>query len=131
MRNIIDGYVGILVIMLLVTLCLAFTTINLDITAAKKIYNDVVSEIENTDGAILDTDKYSYNNDNDTYTYTKKAENNAYVYTITVKREDIGSEITDTGQTFIYNSIYKVNMKYQYFVPLFGRQTYVTGGYTK
>lgn len=131
MRSLIEGYVAIMVIMLLVVLAMSFTTINMDVTAAKKIYNDVINEIQNTDGAILKGTKYTYDENTGLYTYERVASNNAYKYYITVEKEDIGSEITNTGQTFIYNSIYKVNMTYVYYVPLFGKQTYITGGYAK
>lgn len=131
MKNMIEGYVIIIAIWLMVLLSISFTGINLNVTAAKKIHNNVISEIQNTDGAILKSNKFVYDHITGIYTMKQTAENNAYVYTITVEKEDIGSEITDNGQTFIYNSIYKVNMTYEYYIPLFGKETYVTGRYAK
>lgn len=131
MRNIIEGYVIILLLWTLVLLSISFTTINLDVTAAKKIHNNIISEIENTDGAILNSDKFVYDNSTGLYTYENKAENNAYSYIITIAKEDIGSEVIQTGQTVIYNTIYKVNMYFDYYVPFFGKQSYVSGRYAK
>lgn len=131
MRNIIEGYVIILLLWLLVLLSVAFTTINMDVTAAKKIHNNIISEIENTDGAILNDNKFVYDEENNLYIYESKASNNAYTYTVTVAKEDIGSEVIQTGQTVIYNTVYKVNMYFDYYVPLFGKQNYTSGRYAK
>lgn len=131
MRNVIDGYVGIMIILVLVMLGVSFTTINMDVTMATKIYNEIVDEVQSTNGAILTSNKFSYDSSTDTYTYTKKADNNAYSYEIVIKKESIGSPSEDNAQTFIYNDIYRVDMNYTYNVPIFGKQIYKTGGYTK
>lgn len=136
MRQVIEAYALILTIALLSILAIAFTSINLNIVQARRIYNDVRAEVQASNGAIVpsDTNIYSTKKDDGTDPYITQQflQDHHYGFTYTIKREPLtpsSHNIAQEDETFIYNSIYRINFVYVYSVPLFGRQYYPIVGY--
>lgn len=149
MRQVIESYALILTIALLSVLAIAFTSINLNIVQARRIYNDVRAEIQASNGAIVPTGPNPEDN--------VMVNNKYYPHTRTLTGKEMGSEegyqfmldhhygfyykvsrtsmtpadhdILREDETFIYNSIYKIDFVYTYSVPLFGRMVYPIEGY--
>lgn len=129
MKNIIEGYIGIWIVLILLYLCLAFTSINMNVINAKNIMNDVKSQISASNGSIVD--------DSNVYVYKSKDSNitlanNGYSFEYKITRQSLykdanGNDIYEDAlrdNTFMYNNLYKVELKYRYTVPLFGKQVY-------
>lgn len=134
MRQVIEAYALILTIALLSILAIAFTSINLNIVQARRIYNDVRAEVQASNGAIVptDTNLYATKDKGDPYVTQQFLQDHHYGFTYTIKRESLtpnSHNITQEDETFIYNSIYRINFVYVYSVPLFGRQYYPIVGY--
>ena len=128
MRQVIESYALILTLVLLSMLAIAFTSINLNVVQARRIYNDVRAEVQASNGAIVPvTGKYTSKPD---YLSTEFTQSHHYGFTYTITREQITDHgIANEDETFIYNSIYKINFIYVYSVPIFGAQYYPISGY--
>lgn len=139
MRQVIEAYALILTIALLSILAVAFTSINLNIVQARRIYNDVRTEVQASNGAIVPTDTNVYDSRkkpdgtlNHPYLTQEFLNEHHYCFMYTITREPLtpsDHNITQEDETFIYNSIYRINFVYVYIVPLFGRQYYPIVGY--
>lgn len=129
MKNVIEMYLGIWVIMILLYLCLAFTSINMNVVQARNILNTVKEEVRASNGGVL--------KDNLTYTVKSKDKgvtlaNNGYSFEYKITKQSLytdknGNSIYEDAtkdSTFIYNNVYKIELKYRYTVPLFGIQVY-------
>lgn len=79
MKNVVEMYLGIWVIMILLYLCLAFTSINMNVVQARNILNTVKEEVRASNGGVL--------KDNLTYT---------------VKSKDKGVTLANNGYSFEY-----------------------------
>ena len=128
MRQIVETYVGMWIVMFVLMLGISFTAINMHTIQARRIYNDIKAEVQASNGALTGQDgKYVYNSENHNITLG----NCNYAYTYTVSRQNVvNHNDMDRDETYIYNSIYRVNMVYCYNVPLFGLQVYPISGYT-
>jgi hypothetical protein len=130
LKNIIEGYIGIWIVMLLLYLCLAFTTINMNVVQAKNILNDVKAQVSASNGSIVDssTNEYSYKSSDNSITL----KNNGYSFEYKITRQSLykdasGNDVYDDAtrdNTFQYNNLYKIELKYRYVVPIFGTQVY-------
>lgn len=128
MKNIIEGYIGIWVILILLYLCLAFTSINMNVVQARNIINTYKVEVSSSNGEIVNsTNKYVFDSASKGITLA----NNGYAYKCEITRlslykdgdTDIYTDATKDS-TFVYNNMYKVQLYYTYTVPLFGKQVY-------
>lgn len=130
MKQVVEAYIGIWILMVIMYICLAFTMINLHTTQARKIYNDIKAEISacNGDleayknehnGAILDENKNKL-------TYASMVDN-ACLYTVTISKD--AREYQAANETYIYNDLCKIDLEYNYSVPIFGKQIYPLIGY--
>ena len=131
MRQVIESYALILTIALLSILAVAFTSINLNIVQARRIYNDVRAEVQASNGAIVPTDTNVYQSKSE-YIENTFLNDHHYGFTYTISRDSLtpsDHNITQEDETFIYNSIYRINFVYVYSVPLFGKQYYPIVGY--
>ena len=123
MKNVIEGYIGIWIFLLLFYLCLAFTSLNMNIVQARNLMSSIKAQVSASDGAIIPEGQTSY-----TYKSTDhdiSIAKNGYEFTYTVTREspvDLTEASKNSG--FIYNYVYRVSMRYTYHIPLFGKQTY-------
>lgn len=134
MKQVIESYVGIWIIMLLFILAMAFTIINLNVIQARKIYSDIKAEVQASNGSIIpEGQNRAYVNSRNVVIDGERPytiENGGYQYEYSIIRESIvDAGIQATDETFIYNSLYKVSLKYEYYVPLFGKQIYPITGY--
>lgn len=131
MRNVIESYAAVWVILILFMIGLAFTCINLNVTQARKIYNDIKAEVQASNGSVVpkDTNRYYYSSATDTEnTYSLPA--NGYQYEYSVIRKSVGTDnMRSADETYIYNDLYQISLKYEYYVPLFGKQVYPITGY--
>ena len=122
-------YVGIWVIMILLYLCLAFTSINMNVVQARNLLSNIKSEVSASNGAIL--------GNNIEYTFKSKdkgitIKDNGYSFEYKITKQSLyngvdGQPVYDDAtkdSTFIYNNMYKIELKYRYTVPLFGIQVY-------
>lgn len=132
MKQVIETYATVWVIMLLFMLALAFTTINMNVIQARKIYNDVVAETQASNGLNVGSSNRLYYSSAEQTDATKRCTlaNDGFQYEYSVIRQSIVDENkTAADETYIYNSLYKVSVKYEYFVPLFGKQVYPITGF--
>lgn len=131
MKQVIESYSAIFVIMIMFLLGTAFTSINMNVTQARKIYNDIKAEVQASNGSIVNaSNRYYYNSTSEGNTYKYTLENNGYQYEYSVVRQSIQNDsIQSADETYIYNDLYKISLKYEYFVPLFGRQVYPMTGF--
>lgn len=133
MRSVVETYAAIIIILMMFLLGMAFTTINLNVTQARKIYNDIKAEVQASNGAIVpDTDYYYYNSakisEDNNHIYTLA--DSGYQYEFSVTRQSIiNNNIESPDETYIYNDLYKISLKYEYYVPLFGKQVYPMTGF--
>ena len=147
MKSIIDSYIGLWVIMLFVTLCIAFTSINMNVVQARKMYNDIKSQVQASNGEILKYNpatgapKTSSDDPSTTTVWSKGTfpvgdarrrtiEDNGYQYKYRISRVEMHSDQYADNETWIYNDLYKIEFVYYYGVPLFGLQVYPITGYT-
>lgn len=129
MKNVVEMYIGIWVIMILLYLCLAFTSINMNVVQARNLLNTVKTEVSASNGGIL-KDKLTYTVKSKDNGVTLK--NNGYSFEYKITKQSLytdsnGNSIYDDAtkdSTFIYNNVYKIELKYRYSVPLFGIQVY-------
>ena len=130
MKSIIDSYIGLWLIMLFLVLGISFTSINMNVVQARKIYSDVKAVVQASNGATVDTtsNRLSYNSVDSGITIR----DNGYSYSYTVTRKPLSASegLQADNETWIYNDIYQIDFVYQYNIPLFGRQIYPISGYT-
>lgn len=128
MKNIIEGYIGIWIVLILLYLCLAFTSINMNVVQARNIIESYKEEVTASNGGIVgDSNQFVYDSETDGITLN----DNGYAFECTITRlslyNDGTTDVYDDAtkdSTFVYNSLYKVQLNYEYTVPLFGKQVY-------
>ena len=131
MRNVVEVYVGIWILMVLFLLGVAFTSVNMNITQARKIYNDIRAEVQASNGYFVpdDSNRFYYSSwDVGNDTATLERDGYQFEYSVIRLSNDVASE-RSADDTFIYNNLYKISLRYVYVVPLFGRQVYPLTGY--
>ena len=131
MKTVIESYVGIWAIMLFLMLCISFTSINMNVVQARNIYNSVRSEVMASNGAVVNsTGPFTYNSSDASHgANCISAAKDGYQFSYKITRQSaVDSDKTADNQTFKYNSIYKIELKYTYAVPLFGEQVYLISG---
>lgn len=132
MKQVIETYAAVWVIMLLFMLALAFTTINMNVIQARKIYNDIVAETQASNGLNVDnSDRLYYSSTAQTdplLNCTLASDGFQYEYSV-IRQSFVDENKTADNETYIYNSLYKVSLKYEYYVPLFGKQVYPITGF--
>jgi hypothetical protein len=117
--------------MVLMMLCIAFTSINLNVVQARKMYSDIKAQIQASNGYYVDdATGLSFDSTLATGDDKRTLAGNGYQYKYTVIRQQLSSAKQDDNETWIYNDIYKISFRYTYTVPLFGKQTYPIVGYT-
>lgn len=122
-KNVIEGYIGIWIFLLLFYLCLGFTSLNMNIVQARNLMSSIKAQVSASNGAIIPEGQTEYTYDSTDNNIS--IANNGYEFSYTVTREsplDIDAASENSG--FIYNYVYRVTMYYKYHIPLFGRQTY-------
>lgn len=128
MKNIIEGYIGLWIVLILLYLCLAFTSINMNVVQARNVLQTYKEEVQASNGGIVDSsNKYTYDSKSNGITLN----NNGYHFKCEIKRLSLynngGTSIYNDAtkdSTFVYNNLYKVQLTYEYTVPLFGKQVY-------
>ena len=131
MKQVIESYAANFIILILFLMGMAFTSINLNVTQARKIYNDIKAEVQASNGAIVgESGRYYHNSTDESNTYKYRLDTDGYQFEYSVIRQSIvGNSIQSADETYIYNDMYKISLKYEYFVPLFGRQVYPMTGF--
>lgn len=116
--------------MLIMMLCIAFTMINMHVIQARRIFNNIKTEVAASNGAFVPATP------NGRFEYDSNAvegvniHDNGYQFQFYVERRELlDSNIGADDQTFIYNSMYEVKMSYAYSVPFFGMQIYAQNGF--
>lgn len=128
MKSIIESYVGIWIILIFTLISTAFLNIHLNVIQARRITNEIKTEVQATNGAgvPIDTNTYKYDSSEDNLSFD---DGSLYCYNYTIERCTI-TDKREEGQTYIYNDVYKINLNYHYIVPLFGEQIYPVTTYT-
>lgn len=133
MRQVIESYAAILVIMVIFLLGLSFSQINMNVIQARKIFNDVKAEVQASNGAMVPASGRYYFDSTSTPVSTddKRAlESDGYQFEYSIIRQSLSDDtIKDSNETYIYNDLYKISLKYEYTVPIFGRQVYPMTGF--
>lgn len=131
MKQVIESYAAIFIILILFLMGMAFTNINMNVTQARKIFNDIRAEVQASNGAVVDdTGRYYYNSTDESNAYTYKISTSGYQYEYSIIRQSIvGNSVQSDDETYIYNDLYKISLKYEYYVPLFGKQVYPMTGF--
>ena len=131
MKAVVDSYIGIWLLMLFLMLCIGFTSINLNVIQARKMYNDIKAQVQASNGTFVDAGTNMFSYDSRTAgADSRTLANDHYEYSYTVTRKPMRSTKYDNNETWIYNDIYLIDFEYTYLVPLFGRQVYPMVGYT-
>ncbi len=128
MKQVIEVYAGIWIIMILMWTAIAFTVINLNVAQARKTYNDVKAEIQACNGnmeAFRNANSDKYNPETGLFEYN----GGSFSYTLDVSRVDNLRNYEAGNETYIYNDLFKIDLEYTYHVPLFGKQLYPQIGY--
>lgn len=119
MKQVVEAYLGLWIIMLMLMLALAFTSINMNVAQARKIISDIKAEVQASNGQIVD--------DTDILVGKSKStiKDDGFTYTYEIHRQTlVDRDIKEDSESYIYNSIYKISLEYTYSVPLFGKQVY-------
>lgn len=146
MKSVIESYIGIWLITLFVMLCIAFTSINMNVVQAKNIFNSLKVEIQESNGSFIptDTNGFLYVSDGADYDISKYPESkytvststknkvkeftlseDGYAFMYTIERHTpVDADEQAGNETFKYNSIYERKLRYRYVVPIFGVQEY-------
>ena len=124
MKIIVESYVGIWLVLLFTMLAIAFTSINLNVTQARTIYNTIRAEVQASNGAIVPASG-SFSK---TSVETKEVNGFEFNYGIS-RRSMIDSDRASDDETFRYNSVYDIRLEYDYVVPIFDTQKYIIEGY--
>lgn len=127
MRQSIEIYIGFMMLMLIMILLMAFTTINMHVSHARTLYNSVKAQVQASNGAIVPSSgEYSADFRKNGCTFKDDGFEVAYI----VKRISSSSDSADQyNQTWIYNDVYRLDLFYVYNVPFFGCQVYPITGY--
>lgn len=136
MKQVIEAYVGIWILIIIMYICMAFTMINLNVTQARKTYNDIKAEISACNGSL---EAYKNQHADSNITISPDGTELSYIvikngsgYSVSIKNTEKNREDSwenSDNQTFIYNDLYKIDMNYFYSVPIFGMQNYPIKGY--
>ena len=54
MRQVVEAYVGLWIILTLFWVAIAFTSINLNVSQARKIVSDIKAEVQASNGSVVD-----------------------------------------------------------------------------
>lgn len=130
MKSIIDSYIGLWLIMLFLVLGIAFTSVNMNVVQARKIYSDVKAVVQASNGATVPQDAALEYKSWEDGTVSLSRNGYSYAYKITRKPLSADEGLQADNETWIYNDIYRIDFVYEYNVPLFGRQVYPISGYT-
>lgn len=156
MKSVVDSYVGLWLIMVFLMLCIAFTSINLNVVQARRMYNDIKSSVQASNGAYVSDDGYFFQSNSNfptnpssiftaaglsgtptkvsaTADQEKTLAKDSYDYYYIIQRQDmtaVTGEKADLNETWIYNDLYKITFVYRYNIPLFGKQVYPIVGFT-
>lgn len=130
MRQTVEMYIAFLMLILFMTLAMAFTSINLHVSHARSLFNSVKANIQASNGNFADlqsNDIYSVSFKDNGYKFSEDKFEVAY----TVERVyNTSNEVVgDFHETWIYNDVYELNMVYVYNIPIFGLQVYPISGY--
>ena len=128
MKNIVEAYIGVWVLTILLYLCLAFTSINMNVGQARNIVNDIKTQIKASNGNVLEGNTYTYKSKDDGITLA----NNGYSFDYTITKQSLykdenGNNVyadVSNSNSFRYNDVYKLELYYRYTVPIFGTQLY-------
>lgn len=119
MKQVVEVYVGIWVIVFMFLFAMAFTSINLNVSQARKVMSDIKAEIQASNGSILGGKGFYHGESANTL------QNSGYYFEYLIQEQDIASNADSlASETYIYNKIYKIRLEYEYWVPLFGKQLY-------
>lgn len=132
MRQVIESYALILIIALIAMIAISFTSLNLNIVQARRIYNDIRAEVQASNGAIVPSSNNVLTSD-PKYMSNGFLTDHHYGFTYCITRQPItavDANIASEDETFIYNSIYKIDFIYIYSIPIFGTQYYPISGYS-
>lgn len=122
MKQVIEAYVGLWIVMFMLMIAIAFTSINLHVSQARRIANSIKSEVQASNGAVVDSEGIDGKLEG---TSKQVLATNGYQFKYTITRQTVvDNSIVDAGETYIYNDIYKISLVYEYLVPLFGKQIY-------
>lgn len=122
MKQVIEAYVGLWIVMFLLMIAIAFTTINLHVSQARRIANSIKSEVQASNGSIVDSEGSDGILEG---TSDKVINKDGYQFSYIIKRQTVVDDsVTSEDETYIYNDIYKISLVYEYLVPLFGKQIY-------
>ena len=141
MKSVVDAYIGLWLIMVFLLLCIAFTSINLNVIQARKMYNDIKAQVQAANGDFVDktTNVFEYDSTDATHVSNQShpedirtVGHDGYQYKYRSTRQALSASdiIQADNETWIYNDIYKIEFRYRYGVPLFGLQEYPIVGYT-
>lgn len=126
MRQVVESYLVLWLVLLLLFLGIGFTSINIHTSQARRVYNDIKAEVQASNGTIVP--------ESGLYNGTQSAAETVghdYIITYMIERQSlIDSAQADSDETFIYNDIYKITLVYTYAVPLLGKQQYAIVGFT-
>lgn len=145
MRNVIECYVGIWILLVLFMVAIAFTSVNMHVIQARKIFNDLRAEVQASNGSFLNDSNYYYYDSKDGKFYRQQGATDAGESTgnklITISTDGYEFEYSvirlsaeeqakaSADNTYMYNNLYKISLRYVYTVPLFGTQVYPMTGY--
>ena len=120
MRQVVEAYAGLWIILTLFWVAIAFTSINLNVSQARKIVSDIKAEVQASNGSVVDD-----SNELKFESATDSMKDHGYEFECIITRLKTTADAKDMiGNTFIYNDIYKIDFTYTYFVPFFGQQVY-------
>lgn len=131
MKQVVESYAALFIVLILFLMGIAFTSINMNVIQARKIFNDIKSEVQASNGSIVDASgRYYYNSADESNAYVYSLSEDGYQFEYSIVRQSIvGNSIQSDDETYIYNDLYKVSLKYEYYVPLFGKQVYPMTGF--
>lgn len=122
MKQVVEAYAGLWVIMFMFLLAMAFTSINIHVSQARRIMDSIKAEVQASNG------QYVFNRQIDPVNGLEVEvghPENAFKYSCKIEKQSlIEDNINDADETYIYNDVYKISLKYTYWVPLFGKQVY-------
>lgn len=126
MRQVIESYAIIFLLTIMTWIAIAFTSINMHTIQARRIYADLKSEIQASNGALVpESGELEFSQLDDAF----RAKNN-YGFKYKVTRQSIaGHDKHAEHENYVYSDIYKISFVYVYNVPLFGQQVYPISGF--
>lgn len=120
MKQVIEAYVGLWIVVFMLMIAISFTSINLHVSQARRIMNSIKSEVQASNGSVV-TDESGILEG----TSIQTLKNDGYTFKYTITRQTVVNDaISSEEETYIYNDIYKISLLYEYVVPLFGKQVY-------